>query len=559
MSSTKYTKETGDGYEGVFRVSTGSVEINATPLGVECGQTVRLTDGDGRRVRMTTEQPDEPLAEVSVNIDGYVTIPRSVVELLGLDNGDDVRVYNVDDGYEIVPADDDPRVMTDGGRERYGGLAPVAVDEHGSVVMMDGGGEIEVCPNCGGTNISRRTRGLHGSSTQESPEFYCRTCGADFHQPDKRPPEQTRDRRRGLAGQLADPDTELLTDGGVELVSDDDDPRLIGDGGWNRVRYGNETKTVGKNGKPVYVPRDNETCPDCGVNQGELHKDACDVEQCRKCGKQRLTCGCAKESERDEYWGDHRYSVEFELLGESFHWNQVRTADGAVAMASRIREEYPEATNVEVFDYVSRVCGEDNEKEIRTDGGVEHHPDGFHSGDHHVLTDPPRDEPVLDPAQWCFECGDKRVAHCGVCGMPLCHRHHETQAGYCSDRVTIETRIGPVPACVRPAVEGGLEFVAGHAEDYEPPEMASTSTGGSRLQRLVISGISGGVTLGIGYVVFEALHAHARTITINGEPFNPMPSGEAFLAVSAFFLVFAWLALHAPRKFTSSFRGGRGL
>lgn len=105
-------------------------------------------------------------------------------------------------------------------------------------------------------------------------------------------------------------------------------------------------------------------------------------------------------------------------------------------------------------------------------GDVENYPDGFHSGDHHVLTDPPRNEPdVLDPSQWCYECGNKRSGHCGVCGMPLCHRHHETGGGYCSDRTIVDTRIGPVPACVRPAVEGGLEVsVDAPAVNYQRPE-----------------------------------------------------------------------------------------
>jgi hypothetical protein len=98
---------------------------------------------------------------------------------------------------------------------------------------------------------------------------------------------------------------------------------------------------------------------------------------------------------------------------------------------------------------------------LRADGGrpegVSEHPDGFHSGTHYL--DDPAPEPATDPSNWCYECGDEAHAHRCICGMPLCHRHHETQAGFCSDHTHVRTRVGDVPACIRPDHDGGLEVL----------------------------------------------------------------------------------------------------
>lgn len=90
-----------------------------------------------------------------------------------------------------------------------------------------------------------------------------------------------------------------------------------------------------------------------------------------------------------------------------------------------------------------------------TDGGqdIEHHPDGFTSGDHdHVDHSPDYDwtHPV------CTEdgCTERGMDVCGCCGHHLCARHDETQGGFCSNFTEVVTEeFGAVPCC--PRVLGG--------------------------------------------------------------------------------------------------------
>ena len=54
----------------------------------------------------------------------------------------------------------------------------------------------------------------------------------------------------------------------------------------DRIPYGHE-KT-----RRWVCDSETDTCGDCGVRFGEPHKDLCDLEECRLCGGQYLTCGC---------------------------------------------------------------------------------------------------------------------------------------------------------------------------------------------------------------------------------------------------------------------------
>ena len=43
-------------------------------------------------------------------------------------------------------------------------------------------------------------------------------------------------------------------------------------------------------------------CHDCGVKEGELHLEGCDMEHCSKCGKQTLMWGNCKNAKPEPYF-----------------------------------------------------------------------------------------------------------------------------------------------------------------------------------------------------------------------------------------------------------------
>src|SRR5690348_15987816 len=65
------------------------------------------------------------------------------------------------------------------------------------------------------------------------------------------------------------------------------------------------------------LARSPRRCGDCGVGPGGFHHPGCDLQQCPRCRRQLITCGCA--------FDEHRFEDGFEdgdAADESF-WDIV--------------------------------------------------------------------------------------------------------------------------------------------------------------------------------------------------------------------------------------------
>jgi hypothetical protein len=71
---------------------------------------------------------------------------------------------------------------------------------------------------------------------------------------------------------------------------------------YRRIRYGKEPIPKGApiDFRALWEELITRPCGDCGVIQGELHLDGCDMERCPRCGDQFMCCECRLEQDELE-------------------------------------------------------------------------------------------------------------------------------------------------------------------------------------------------------------------------------------------------------------------
>lgn len=180
-----YTVPTGPGYCGTFRVHE-QVQLSSSDLarlGLDEGDRASAVPSrDG--VRVVPGDHDDAIQTEVAKVSGSLVLEfyRPVLDELGVVDGEDVRLYEVDGerALEIVPASDDPKVegepMTDGGLD---------------------------CPQCGHQLDTEDEN--EALANDPDVEFFCANCGALYE--DSVHIEQ---RRNGIA------DDQRMADGGID-------------------------------------------------------------------------------------------------------------------------------------------------------------------------------------------------------------------------------------------------------------------------------------------------------------------------------------------------------
>jgi len=138
-STSKYVINTGDGYQTVRRVGDRSLELNLAMLAVDwpLGTTVHIgRTAEGVVLRGDPDALADPLdATATVTTDSartnrYLYVPWGPLHALGVEPGDDVRIYAPDgEGLLLVPRAEDPRVRADGGSVEPGAPTVTIHDE----------------------------------------------------------------------------------------------------------------------------------------------------------------------------------------------------------------------------------------------------------------------------------------------------------------------------------------------------------------------------------------------------------------------------------------------
>jgi len=116
-----YVRETGEGYCGRYqRAGKITISLATAPVDWTVGETVfARASEDG----VVIQRPEPDVALTSHRIGSAAPngsqpclhISRAVLNELGVPEGKDVRLYEHEAGLELVAADDDPKLVTDGG------------------------------------------------------------------------------------------------------------------------------------------------------------------------------------------------------------------------------------------------------------------------------------------------------------------------------------------------------------------------------------------------------------------------------------------------------------
>ncbi len=121
---SKYVNPTGDGYLGTYSISNREVIFNLRtkgPWGEDIAEVHALEEPNESVALVRDADASDPRLMGSHEVweDGRIGVGGQALDHLGVAGDDEVRLYErAAGGLRLVPADDDPMLLTDGGPEQ---------------------------------------------------------------------------------------------------------------------------------------------------------------------------------------------------------------------------------------------------------------------------------------------------------------------------------------------------------------------------------------------------------------------------------------------------------